>query len=96
MKVFIDDVIVEGETKGQIFIESDVMSFQVVKYAMGKNKDGEDKETQSTLGHFSNVGQCVKFVALNVKVKESTATTLGELVRDVARIEQYIADRINF
>jgi hypothetical protein len=81
-----------------LYIESDANGYQVKKYngtRIDKNTNREMDVTE-TLANYGSVKGCAKFIALNLKVKESTATTLHELIADVARIEQYVEDKINF
>jgi hypothetical protein len=95
MKVFIDDVIENGEVKGKIYIESDERQFVIKEYngATTTDKHGKVTEVSKTHGYYANINQCVKHIALRMKVKESTATTLLELAEDVKRIERFIESK---
>lgn len=92
MKVFIDDVYVDGEFKGKIFIESDAMQYMVNIYN-GKVTD-KGAEIYTTKGFFRTLEQAVKFV-VRMKVNDSTATTLSELITDMRRIGEYIESKLS-
>lgn len=89
MKVFIDDLQgADGELKGKIFIESDSMQYQVVLYRTTK----EGNEWADKQGYYQTLTQAVKAV-IRMKVHESTATTLSELVTDIRRIEEFVKSK---
>lgn len=88
MKVLIDDVIIDGELKGKIFIESDSIEYRVTKIVV-RTKDGVDTGSTQVLGHFVNLESCVKYL-VNMKIKESTATNLAELVQELKIIKASI------
>jgi hypothetical protein len=95
MKVFIDDVIENGEVKGKLYIESDERQFVVKEYngSTTTDKKGKVSEVYKNHGHFTNIDQCVEHIALRIKTKESTATTLLELAEDVKSIKRYIRSK---
>jgi hypothetical protein len=86
------------QVEENLYIESDANGYQVKKYNGTRfdTKANRDIDVTETLANDGSVKGCAKFIALNLKVKESTATTLHELIKDVARIEQYVEDKINF
>ncbi|OPH61837.1 hypothetical protein BC351_00935 [Paenibacillus ferrarius] len=86
------------EIEPNLFIESDTHGYQVVKYTGYRfdKKLNRDVETYNVLANFQTVKGCAKWISLSLKVKESTAATLKELVQDVKRIEKYIENKINF
>lgn len=97
MKIHIDDTFDnEGKLKGSIYIESDALQFIIKEYT-GKistdKKTGAETDQYNTLGYYTNVKSCMKHI-LTMKIKESTASTLSELLEDVKRIEQYIESKV--
>jgi hypothetical protein len=91
MKVFIDNVIVDGEVKGKLYLESDEMQF-VLKEYNGKvtvNAKGKEVEQYKTHGYYTNVHFALKHF-LKMKIMGSTATTLRELQEDIESIRRYI------
>ena len=93
MKVFVEDVIVNGEFKGKMYIESDSMNYMINIYN-GKVSDKGVEAYTNKGGYFATLNQVVKQL-VNIKVKESTATTLSELVQDMKRIESYIESKLS-
>jgi hypothetical protein len=87
MKVLIEE---------NIYIESDTHGYQVKQYNGTRFDEKLNKEIDitSTLANYSTIKGCCKFI-LNMKIKESTASTLGELLEDVERIETYIESKIS-
>lgn len=79
-----------------LYIESNPLCFQVVQYSIGKDKDKNDVEVRKVSVEFTTVKSCVKWIALNMKVKESTAPTLKELIAEIDAIEKYVEEKINF
>ncbi|MDF2649631.1 MAG: hypothetical protein K0Q73_5436 [Paenibacillus sp.] len=87
MKVQIED---------NLYIESDALQFIVKEYTGKVSKDeksGKETELYNILGYYTNVKSCVKHI-LTMKIKESTATTLAELLEDVKRIEMWIESKM--
>lgn len=76
-------VVVDGKQK--IFIESDSMQYILRKYE--EDKEGELKAR--SLGYFRGLPGALKFV-LNMKIKESTANEIKELIKELQRIEKEI------
>lgn len=87
MKVFIEDVIVEGEVKGKLYLESDSMQFIIREYNGKVNEKGV--EGSKNHGYFTNVKSALSHL-IKMKVMQSTAQTLSALREDIKRIEQDI------
>jgi molybdopterin/thiamine biosynthesis adenylyltransferase len=79
------------QIENNLFLESDERQFILKEYSGKKDKDG--KETFKILGFFGTAQQALKAFA-RMKIKQSTAVTLSELVLDVNRIEEYISSKI--
>jgi hypothetical protein len=77
--------------EGSLYLESDPYNFILREYTT--KKDGQGAGKTIVHGYFSNVQAALKKV-VKMKIKESTAKTLQELVEDVRRIEEYIHSRI--
>lgn len=84
MKVHIED---------NLYLESDSMQFMLREYT-GKT-DGTGKELFKSHGYFSTAEGAMKKV-LKMKISESTATSLQELITEVKSIKQYIESKIEF
>jgi hypothetical protein len=78
--------------EGNLFIESDAYNFILKEQTVKKDGSGEGKTIVH--GYFSNIEQAMKRV-LKMKIKQSTATTLQELVRDIRRIEEYFHSQLD-
>ncbi|MGE7880348.1 hypothetical protein [Peribacillus muralis] len=83
MKVLIED---------NLYIEGDERGIEIRKYT-GKFDEKTEKEIFKNYGYFQNVSGAVKKI-LRMKMAESKATTLSELLEDVQRIEKFIEDKI--
>ncbi|GIP40788.1 hypothetical protein J31TS4_40680 [Paenibacillus sp. J31TS4] len=82
MKIQIED---------KLFIESDPYQFIIKEYTGSFDKKGYEKYV--THGYFTKLETAIKHLA-KMKVKESTAKTLGELLQDLKRIEEYICSKV--
>lgn len=78
--------------EGNIYITSDKHNFIVEEETM--KQDGSGKGKTVVHGYFSSLSSVAKFL-VKMKVKQSTATTLQELVRDMKRIEEQINTTLN-
>lgn len=74
-----------------LYIESDAYQFIIREYTTRNDGNGPGKTIVH--GYFSKLEHAVKHL-ITMKVKKSTATTLGELRKDMARIEEYIRSKI--
>lgn len=82
--------------EGNLYLESDGMQF-ILKDYTGKiytDKRGNVTEAHNTLGYFPSVQSAMRHL-VKMKLMESTATTLNELLQDVQRIEEYIESRVS-
>ncbi|WP_371318221.1 DUF5405 family protein [Paenibacillus elgii] len=82
---------IKVKIENNLYIESDSLQFIIKEYTGTKNVKGADKYI--THGYFASLGQAVKHL-VKMKVDQSTATTLCELVQDMKRIEEYIHSKI--
>lgn len=78
--------------EGNLFLESDERQFIIKEYS-GKI-DTTGKELFKALGYYPTVQQALKSF-VNMKVKQSTASTLSELVQDVKSINLYIDSKLS-
>ncbi len=78
MKVKIDE---------RFSIESDPYNF--ILKEVKRAKGGKGQERTVIHGYYGSVADALNKV-VKLKIKESTATTIQELVTDVRRIEEYI------
>jgi hypothetical protein len=85
MKVQIED---------NLYLESDGMGFMIKKYGTPyTNKKGELIEPSSTEGNYTSVQSAMRGL-VKMKVMESTATTLNELIESVDGIKKWIQEKV--
>lgn len=78
--------------EGNLFLESDERQFIIKEYT-GK-MDDKGKELFKAHGYYPTISLAMKsFVSM--KIKQSTASTLSELIEDVKRIDLYIKSKLN-
>ncbi|RUT48548.1 hypothetical protein EJP82_00975 [Paenibacillus anaericanus] len=82
MKVLIED---------NLYLESDEKQFVIKKYSGKVDRDG--KEQFQPKGYFSSIEGALNHL-VKMKIKESTASTLSELVRDIQEIKAWISREI--
>ncbi|WP_019123794.1 hypothetical protein [Brevibacillus massiliensis] len=75
-----------------LFLESDGLQFIVKEYT-GK-KDTLGRDLYKVHGYFPTVTSSLNHL-VKMKVMQSTAQTLSELVQDIQRIEQYIESKLS-
>ncbi|MDH6670203.1 hypothetical protein M2277_000847 [Paenibacillus sp. LBL] len=81
--------------ENNLYIESDGMQFILKEYT-GKQSVGENGKTTDlykTYGYYPTVGSALNKV-VKMKVMDSTAHTLGELLREVEGIREYIESTV--
>ena len=87
------------QIEGNLYLESDEYQFILKEYtgrfAKPKQEGEEPREISKTHGYFPTVESAMLKV-LTMKVKESTATSLRELITDVERIKQELNKAITF
>ena len=80
-----------------LYLESDNMQFILKEYTgkQSKSESGKTTDLFKTHGYFPNVQAALdKF--LKMKIMDSTAKDLKELIYDVKQIREYIKKRVNF
>jgi len=88
MKVKIED---------NLYLESDAYQYILREYS-GKtytDKDGKEREVSRALGYYGTVQQAIESL-VQIKLRESTATTLTELKEDVESIRRLIKSKLDF
>lgn len=93
MKVFIDNIIIDGQDKGELYIDSDERNYMVNVYNGKTDKQG--KAVFTNKGYYTTLASAAKEI-VKMEIHRSTASTLHELIRDVERIERYIESKITF
>lgn len=86
MKIQIED---------NLYIESDSMQFIIKEYS-GKQTVGEGgkvTENYKTHGYYPDVKSCLNKI-VKMKVMDSTATTISELLEEVKGIREYIESKV--
>lgn len=71
----------------KLYLETDNLQYLIKEYSGKTNDKGE--ETYKTLGYFGQLQPAIKFL-IKMKIRESTATNLKELMEDVQRIEDWV------
>lgn len=79
------------QVEDKIFIESDERQFILKQYS-GKF-DKNDNELFKPLGYFGSINQALKHL-VKLNIMKSDAKTIGELIKDVERIEKRINELI--
>lgn len=74
-----------------LYIESDDLQFVIRKYNGKEDKNG--RPVYTNLGYFTNLSAAIQKL-VKIKIKESEATTLRELLIDLRRIERDINEMI--
>ncbi|MGE6379899.1 hypothetical protein [Peribacillus muralis] len=80
------------QIENEFYLESDDKQF-IIKEYIGK-QDKEGNERFKVYGYFGSIQQALKKF-LSMKVMQSNAVTLSQLVEDVKRIEQYIDSKFS-
>jgi len=88
MKVFIDEITVDGK-KREIYLESDDLQYTLKEYYTVEKGENAGKEASQLIGYYPSILSSLKKV-LTIKIKESKATDVRELIEDIYRIEQQL------
>lgn len=89
MKVMIEE---------RLYVESDTSGYQVVRYgdpATKIDKDGNEVDATSSkiLGYMSTLEGCINFI-VNLKLKDSTAKDLRELIQHMQEIRAWVQQAV--
>jgi len=76
-----------------LYIESDEYQFILKEYTSKVDKHG--RELYKTHGYFSKL-EHVLHKLVRMKIKESNATTLKELLKEIKELKEYFKDKIDF
>ena len=82
--------------EGNIFIESDERQYILKEYT-GKtttDKHGKTHELYRVHGYFGKLEQVMKKL-VKMKILNSKAETIGELLEEVKKIDRYIEEKIS-
>ena len=84
------------QIEGSLYLESDGMQFILKEYT-GKQsvnkKTGDSTDLYKTHGYFPTVKSAFEKV-VKMKIMDSTATTIGELLEELENIRQYIESKV--
>lgn len=78
-----------------LYLESDPYQYLLKQYS-GKtytNEKGEEREGYQVIGYYGKIGQAINAL-IDFKLKQSTATTLKELLNEVKEIKNDINEKI--
>ena len=75
----------------KLYLDSDGTQFILKQYSGKTNDKGE--ETFKALGYFGNIRAAINYL-IKMKIHESTATNLNELLEDVKRIEDWVHEKV--
>jgi hypothetical protein len=78
--------------EGNLYLESDGLQFIIKEYT-GK-RDNLGRDLYKVHGYFSDLKSVFKHL-VKMKVMQSTAQTLSELLQEVEHIERYIESRLS-
>lgn len=59
------------------FIEVDELNHTLKKRYMGKNKEGEEKQTEKTIGHYKNVQDCLERIVRLIPLDENDGAVIS-------------------
>jgi hypothetical protein len=79
------------QVEDKLFVESDERQFTIKQYT-GKFDD-KGKELFKSLGHFNTLNQALKHL-VKLNIMKSDASTIGELIRGIEKIEKRINELI--
>lgn len=79
--------------ENDIYIQNDELGSTIVKRSIAQSGKAVGNEVFTALGYYSNITSAVKGL-IKMKIAESSATTLGEMIEDIRRIEAYIEQKI--
>lgn len=95
MKVLIEESTRQGkdgyENVYYLYLESDGMQFILREYNGNLDKNGNG--VYKTIGYYSSVAGAINAL-VKMKLMDSTAETLGELLNEVQGIREYIESKI--
>lgn len=91
MKVFIDEIVVEGKENRKIYLEDDSFQFILKEYYTAEKGENAGKEVSQLIGYYPSILSALKKV-LTIKIKESKASDIRELIADIYRIEQQLSE----
>lgn len=77
------------QIEGNIYLESDGTQFVLKEYYTVKEGKNAGEESSNLIGYFTNVQQALMRF-LRMKIMDSTATNLLQLIEDIRRIEVFI------
>ncbi len=63
------------------FIKADTYNLSLIQTYVGKDKDGNDKESQKTLGYFRTVEQVIVFMAREQLLNSHEELTIAEYIK---------------
>lgn len=83
------------QIEGDMYLESDSFQFIVKEYTGKTYTDAKGNVTEhyNTHGYFPSIESALRYV-LRMKIKESTATNLQELIADLRRIEEWLHEQL--
>lgn len=81
------------QIEGNLFIEHDGRQFIIKQYSGKSDKRGY--ELSNVIGYYSNLHFALERI-VQMKISESTAKTIRELVGEVASIREYIRGKVDF
>lgn len=79
--------------EGKTYLESDENQYILKRYSGNCDKK-TGNETFRSLGYFGTINQAIKSL-VNMEIKQSTATSLRELLTEVKSIKSLIDEKIN-
>lgn len=79
--------------ENDIYIQNDNNGSAIVKRSISQTGKSKGTEIFTPLTYYINVQSAVKGL-IKMKIAESSATTLGELIDDIKRIEVYIEQKL--
>lgn len=79
--------------ENDIYIQNDNEGSTITRRSISQSGKSEGAEVYTPLGYYINIQSATKAL-IKMKIAESSATTLGEMVEDIKRIEAFIEQKL--
>lgn len=79
--------------ENDIYIQNDKEGSTIVRRSVAQSGKSKGTEVYAPLGYYINIQSAVKAL-IKMKIADSSATTLGEMIEDIKRIEVYIEQKL--
>lgn len=74
--------------EGNLYLESDELQFMIKEYSTIRSGENAGKEIGNTIGYYTSLSSVIKAL-MRMKLHDSTATNLRELLDDWENIKEW-------